>query len=386
LDRLELAGVLLMLSAFTRFASARGADARSAGLIRASLLAFFALFAVLPGTPSIARSSESLLAPFERREWPAFLKRLQLPEHKAYAVLIHLPSAYPIFLADANATRDSLVRNVLRPRSHAMAKAMIGHAMVGWQCSTGKGLISKTGQKNGQALKMVLAGWGITPLLSVFNDGRLVSLEQNPAGYKAQISQGRASILAVEISERSCQAMRHLLVQYISHPEKPARRYGLLLDSDGFEGDGCMSFALHVLAEAGVFSPIDGAFDRTIRIYDSMLGRRSKAPADVDPYVMAANKKDERRVAWLQLRFGSWKAGSLHDEIKVKDPELVYAAVAALRRMAGERAGRHQRRALSSDDPLVRRAAASTRAWAKKRFRVMRFVAPDDAFALVLER
>jgi hypothetical protein len=351
---------------------------------RAALLAFLALFAALFCSPSVA--SKSVLAPFERSEWPAFLERLKLPEHKAYAVLIHLPSAYPILLADANATRDSLVRNVLRPRSHAIAKAMIGHAMVGWQCSTGKGLISKTGQKNGQAMKMVLAGWGITPLLSIFNDGRLVALDQNPDGYKAQIYQGRASILAVEISEHSCQAMRQRLVNYISHPGKPARRYGLLLDSDGFEGDGCMSFALHVLAKAGLFSGIGGAFDRTIRIYDGMLGRRTRAPEDVEPYVRAASEQDERRVAWLRLRFGSWKAGRLREEIKVKDPELVYAAIASLRRLAGERAGRHQRRALSSDDPSVRRAVASTRAWAKRRFRVMRFIDPDESFALVLER
>ena len=358
---------------------------RLVSLSRTALLVLVAL-AAFSCAPSMASASESVLAPFERKEWPSFLERLRLPPRKAYAVLIQLPSAHPILLADADATRSSLVRNALRPLHRAVAKAMIGHAMVGWQCATGRGLVSKTGQKSGQVMQMMLAGWGITPLLSVFTDGRLVSLDQNPKGYMAQIAEGRASILAVEISERSCQAMRHLLIRYITHPGKPARRYGLLLDSNGFEGDGCMSFALHVLASTGLFSETDRPFERSIRIYDGMLGRRINAPDGVQPYVKAARQEDERLVPWLRLRFGSWKAGSLHEEVKVIDPELVFAAVAALRRTAGEKAGRQQRRALSSDDPEVAHAVRFTRAWVKKRYRVVRFIEPEAPFALVLER
>jgi hypothetical protein len=334
-----------------------------------------------------ADAFESVLAPYENAEWPHYLDGLSLPAGKAYVVLILLPSAYPIDFSDAEAARRSLMRNVRAPMSAAAAKTLIGHSMVAWQCAGRRGLISKTGESKGQATRMILSGgWGITPFLSVFDDGVLLTLDDVPGRYERLIADGRATILAVQVNEASCRSMRKYLARYIAHPRRPESRFGLLLDSGRFEGDGCASFALNVIGEAGLFSGIDRRFRRRLEIYDGALGRRTLIPEGVEPFVSARNGEEEKIVSYSAFRSGPWTGGKLHGVVEFIDPELLYSALVALRMRAGEAAASYRaRRALSAGDPVVMRVRTDAVNWAERRFATMRFAGAKRS-ALVLER
>lgn len=336
--------------------------------------------------PAHADRAARLLAPFERPDWPSFLGGLSLDPGRAYVVLVQIPSQYPIDLSSPEAARVSLLKNTLTPFARIRAKTLIGHTMVGWQCATGRGLISKTGEESGQAMRMALSGWGLTPLLSTYLDGRLITLDRLSWRHKAQVLRGRANVLAAEIGERSCQAMRRFLVDYLTDPAQPSRRFGLLLDADGFEGDGCASFALAVASRSGLFRGILHRFHRRIEIHEGMLGRRARAPDAVVPYPGAPDGKRARIVGFAQLRDGPWDDGRLRATFDVVDPELIYSAIVALRRMAGETDGFRGKRALPLSDPDVRRVGAATTDWARRHFRTARFVDPRGISALVLER
>ena len=333
---------------------------------------------------AFADEAARVLAPYERTEWADFLKDLRLDPGKAYVLIVQVPSAYPIDLRTPETARRSLLRNVRDPSARIKAKTLIGHTMVGWQCSTGKGLISKSGEKDGQAMRMALSGWGLTPLLSTYLDGHLVTLDDFPWRHADRIRRGKASILAAQISERSCQALRRYLVRYITNPLEPAKRFSWLLDVDGFEGDGCASFALTAASKTGLFAGILERFNRRISVYDGLIGWKTKAPNETVPFVKAANVNGIRIIRFSRLVDGPWDSGNLFATFDVVDPELIFAGIMELRRLAGERGGALQDRALSADDPAVRRLNHAIAGWAKRHYRHFRFV--EGIGALVLER
>lgn len=348
-----------------------------------------ALSAVLhPGASHAATAARAAphpqLAPFERDAWPAFLSRLDLPAERDYALLIILPSAYPIDLTDADTARRSLFLAAGFPSSVAVSKAPIGHAMVGWQCGGRRGLVSKTGETDGQGTRMMLfGGWGITPLLSTFTDGSLMAIDDIPRRYRRQIAAGRANMLAVQVSRAECMRLRRHVADYIADPTRPAGRFSLL-DRAGTNADGCTSFAVNALGRAGIFRGVD--FRRRLTVYDGMIGRRAEAPRGVEPYAHASRPEREKIVDFPTLRAGPWTEGKVETVIEIVDPELVYAAAVALRRQAGAPPSWRESRALPAGDPAVRRVADATRRWAAAAASRARILDPAGLSMLVLER
>ena len=162
------------------------------------------------------------LTPLESQPWPRFLTGLHLPAGRAYGIIIQEPPLHAIDFSTAETAVGSLSANARSLLTLLTGKAPIGHAMIAWQCATGRGFASVTGDVDDQASTMVLRdGWGVTPMLSVFEDGRLDGLEGFRAGPAARMAGGRRNVVAVEVTERGCQRLRRFVALYIMHPRSP---------------------------------------------------------------------------------------------------------------------------------------------------------------------
>lgn len=330
---------------------------------------------------------DAVLAPYEAAPAPRFLARLGLAQDRHYVVLAQVPTADPIDLSGPEAARRSLGRAVIDPFGRLRSQAKIGHLMIGWHCAGVSGVASKSGDTAGTGVRMALSGWGLTPFLSSFSDGFLVGADEIPAGYATQLRTGRGSVLAFEVSAEDCADLRHALVDYIRHPDQPAGNYGMLLDTPGFQGDGCLTFAIWLAGRAGLSREVRDALTRSIEVPAAVIGWRAEAPEGVRPYRPPGWSPDdpERRVSLARLRFGDWQAEGIADRVEIIDGELLFAAVANLRSLGGLRADWRTRRALPADDPAVRRAQTAMDRWARS-FPVWRLADAGAVSALVLER
>lgn len=342
-------------------------------------------FVAAPG----ARAADGIgkvLEPLESAQWPRFLVRLGLPADRAYVVLMQAPPRNPIDLQSTEAAVRSLRANVLDLWSRLRTKTVVGHGMIAWQCASGQGFASLTGDVNDQATAMVMHdGWGITPLLSVFDDGRIDGADGISAALAMTIAHGRGNVVAVEVTETGCQRLRTFVAIYLRHPAHPSRRYGLLLKPGRFEGGGCVSFLLEAAGQAGIFAATPRVFTRRLDIPRSIVGRRSSAPDGVEPFAKARSKADQRTVSLDLLLSGPWSGDEGYVRVSLSDPELLFVAITCARTSASSAADWRVKRSLPDTDPAVARACRTGKRLARQFFR-HRIADPRGTSALVLER
>lgn len=306
---------------------------------------------------ALAASRDEILATFEQG-WPKALKRLELNPNRNYVILVQVPSTAAIDSRSVESIRRTLGKRVFRSNR-------IGHMGVAWQCDGKKGIASQTGELSRQALRMSLAGWGMTPLLSTYTDGELESVSTLESKHARILEKGRGNLLALEVTSKECRAMKDFLVRYVSHPNNPQRNFGVRLDPDKFEGAGCASFAVTLASKAGVFEGMLPKLKRTTLIYDGVLGRKRKAPKDVIPYVpLASGKDEERQVGFNAMLRGPLDKSPVVDRVTFYDPELIFAAILGVRTLAGEPAAWYTERLLK-DDPKIEAAFKAGRVWAE---------------------
>ncbi|HHZ10876.1 MAG TPA: hypothetical protein GX405_19080 [Rhizobiales bacterium] len=326
------------------------------------------------------------LARYERNGWPPALATIELPRGRSYVVVLQVPTVRPFDMSDVDGIRDTILANMIDAPGWLGDKRLLGHSVVAWQCRSGRGVAAMTGESRGQGLMMAVAGgWGATPLLSVYLDGKVLRDGASFESYAKAMARGEGAIVAFEVTERDCQAMRAFLSRFITHPDRPSRRYGLLLDPMRFEGGGCTSFALALIAHSRIWRGGERAAYRRIELHDGVLGRRMSTPPGVLPYRTARSPGDERIVPFGALYLRSWKSGAFIENVRIVDPELLFAMLVELRIAAGETDGWRVKRRVSGKDPAVAAAIAEARRIVA-RYPKRRFLAPDGYSVLVLER
>lgn len=329
---------------------------------------------------------DATLAAYERDAWPAALDAVSFAPGRDYLILIQVIPAKPLDLGDLDRVRDYLRRSVVEGLLPFQAKTLLGHMMVAWQCGGRRGMAGVSGERSNQGLKMMMAGgWGATPILSVYRDGRVETGAQFDARYGHLLKTRRTTAVAFEIAPRDCERMRRFLADFLTHPARPADHYGLLPDPARFEGAGCVSFAVAMAAAAGIWHGRQEHFVRKVRVSERMLGRRKSVPPGVEPFRPLKPGEDEVSVTWLELTLGSWTDGPAAATVRIVDPELVYAALVEMRARAGATPGWRENRRLPSSDPDVAKAIAATasmlRSYAQRRLERM-----QGFEILVLER
>lgn len=329
---------------------------------------------------SVARAAglETTLAPYEQG-WPEALKTLTLDESRDYVVLVQVPPGAPLDVRSSETVRQTLGKRVFRGNK-------IGHVAVAWQCHGRRGMAGQTGESSRQALFMALTGWGMTPLLTTYTDGRMQMRDAMRRKHARILQRGNGNVIALEISSAACDRMRDFLHRYVTHPNEPWRKFGLLYDPWKFEGGGCVTFGLAVAEQAGLFKGMRRVFTRTTTIYDGVLGRRTKAPQNSVPYTGIAASKDEEVVVPFNHMLRTPQTGrAVIETIKLIDPELIFAAFAGVRDAAGANNDWHTARLLKTGDGTVERAYAAGRKWAQQ-FGTLEVVDPEGLSAIVINR
>ena len=357
-----------------------------------AMLALAVLAACSPDTPAIptaAAPADAVLARFEQADWPqpfAFLSSALGPD-KSWVLLAQVPAPVPFDLSSPAAAQAAMQRLAAQPWRILRAGTALGHVMAGWSCAGGaRGLVAKTGALDGQPLRMLMAGWGLSTALATYLDGSLQSASDLSPAQLAILSEGRGHLIAIEVSAQDCAALRDALADYVTHPDNPAGHYGLLGPVAAMSGDGCIAFAQWLAGRGGAVSGLDTAFDREVPLRSSYIGTGTVASPDVSPFrAVLPDGSCPAPITPQDLRDGPWDAGAALGSVTILDPELLFAGLTALRQAAGLPSAWHLRRSLPATDPGVARAQAAVLDWARG-WPQWRAVRRGSLAALVLER
>lgn len=306
--------------------------------------------------PARAVAVEPVLAPFEEASAiPPQIALLPFEAGHAYAVLVQIPAPAVVDLSDAARTRSGLVQ-FLNPIASFQAGTLVGHTMAGWRCSDGTiGLVSKSGDDDNIGLGMVFSGWGLAAFLSEFHDGHLYQPAQMPGRHRRALAEGRGRIVAVEISESGCQAMRRALIAYRTHPNHPETVFTMMRDPAQMRGDGCAEFAMWLLGRGGAFRGMVPGLRRHLVLRDSFVGRGAPVDGPVIPFLASGASAP---VPIWQLLTDDWTQGAEVGTISILDLEL-------LRVVTDQAYGRVAPTPprLRSDDAQAARVAQAARRW-----------------------
>ncbi len=223
------------------------------------------------------------------RGWPSQYRPVlkKLDPSRSYMWLRITPPDDGIDMRSAELLRESTVARVPFWMGH------MGHALLLWQCQQGKGqkplvgLGSMTSDAGSYLPQMMLHGWGITPVLSQFNDGRIELHDLSVEVDSATIDPKPTSNLIFEVSQESCQQALNFAKSFIAHEERPHRIYSLTAKPTNYEGGSCLSFSWAMLEKAQVFpSPIFPLAWRKLDVPLAVLGRGAQNSDGVSDFSM----------------------------------------------------------------------------------------------------
>ena len=330
-------------------------------------------------------SGKDVLAPYEAADWPGFLAGADLDPARDYMLLAYVPPANPIDLSTPNAARRTLALMVFDQLGALEAGTTIGHLIVGWQCGGQRGLVSMTGEQDRQGQRMMLEGWGVTPVLSTFLDGALVGRADIPESQAHTLAEGRGVVMAAETTRAGCEAARAEVATFALHPDAPHRRYSLLENPATYEGGGCLSFALHIAQVAGLMPRLPALARREVDLRAVQLGARATDPDHVVVYRAPDGTHPERPVFWPDLLTADWEEGPVIDRVTVPDGEAILAAMTYARVGVAPANDWRYARMMDVRDPVIGPAARYGYGWART-YAKRRITAPEGAAVLVLER
>jgi hypothetical protein len=266
------------------------------------------------------------------RGWHVSFKSLEkkLSSDRDYVTWIIAEPKTAMDLRSAENFRTSFMSSVTDSKS-------ISHMMIAWSChdERGKRLVggaALTGEDGDQTQKMILGGWGMTPIYAVFGDGHLDTAQGIgmmvgvTSKYKVPVAH-----VSFEVTRENCQNMLKFFKTFLAHPRKPYTRFGLNLDPLNFEGGGCGSFAAALLSKAGVLTTVIPHFWRGLRASQYLMGMGlGDLPKDVE-LKLPAEYIGRFNYVWLgDLQLLPWTAndGPL---VRLVDPEM---GILALRQVA----------------------------------------------------
>lgn len=296
---------------------------------RAALIALFIVsqFSAIAQSAASAEPSE-IWQGIESAGWPVALRSFQdrFQNGHSYLALYGKTPRRPIDMRSAENFKQNM-------SAHEFAgKSSIGHMTIGWSCADTRavGFAAQTGE-DGQQSEMLKNGWGVTSLVSTFTDGRI----QNGDDVQKYFSEAYAApevgetndtffALVVEVPNTDCESVREFVRNYVLHPAKPYRNFGLVPDPLKFEGGGCGSFAVAALSNSPTLAPLMATFWRTIPIAEKLLGRRTRVhlPNNVVPFVFAKTANDEDEIGMYHLILMNWDSGQTALNLHLVDPEL----------------------------------------------------------------
>ncbi len=207
----------------------------------------------------------------------------------------------------------------------------IGHAQFAWHCRRpdgslmANGATGQSGQDNGQGLKALLAGWGMSILELVYTDGHLESVAEVQDRINKGAASNQFSWSGFKVPYESCMAMAEYVESYTQ--AEAYKNYGFPVDPLNNEGGGCTSFANAAVSRTGLDIPIAKNWVREYQVAESHMGRSDDTPAVTTIVEKAGIPKRNKEVPLSDFLFGNlgWaNPGEPAFTFRYYDPELFY--------------------------------------------------------------
>lgn len=291
-----------------------------------NLILFSSFFLVALGSKSWGQS-------LARQGWPASLKDLYSytqSSQKSYVLLVsRLPSIVVDFRTNQG-IRNSINTFNFQKNYHP------GHEMIGWSCkmngSTYTSFIGFSGESDNQSTELLNKGWGLTSLLATFTDGYVQTpndLEERFQYFNQEFEKdpkGPFYLMAnlFEITAKDCESLIREVYRYTSNPEKPTKKFGLLVNPEKNEGAGCGSFAIHFFEKIKAFENISQQFKRQYKLPYYLFGKGEDLPSSVEIPESIQRVSVDQKVSKVKLISYDWSPSKdLNLDAEMIDPELV---------------------------------------------------------------
>lgn len=271
------------------------------------------------------------------------LSALAVPNNSDYTSIIKDPDSNYIFLFVYRSASyldwsgpSKLAKTTLNSQIMKRIKrdaSSIGHAQIGWHCNDGKGNINQgatgqTGQNGNEGLELVKAGWGLSVLDTVFNDGYLEPESEVKEKMVKADNNNNFAWMAIKTDNSSCNEMAGFIDKY--NKSGAARNYGFPVEPLKFEGAGCTSFANAAFKTTNLNLPISKAWVRHIKLPLEYMGKLSKPLKGTTPLELARNISEEKKVPIKEFLFNNVEWANNNQQYKdfyYYDPELFYESL-----------------------------------------------------------
>jgi hypothetical protein len=289
----------------------------------AALTAALLMATSLFGRPAWAESAPSLDAFYARNPDQSLL------------VVLAFPSSSYLDWSSPSALARSSVQSTLSKRLMAHPST-IGHAQIAWRCqkpdgSWESGATGQSGEKNGQSLQALTAGWGMSILELVYTDGHLESEAEVEDRIRTGVNTAQFSWLGLKVPAQNCLRVSEFVKTY--RAAGAAINYGFPVEPGRHEGGGCTSFANAALEKSGLNLPFRTGWVRNYQIPERYLGRSSTVPGFSAVVPQARIPQRPLYVPLSEFLFGDARWAT-DNEAAIRfayyDPELFYESFIAL--------------------------------------------------------
>jgi hypothetical protein len=281
-------------------------------------------------TPAEARGAyprKHLLWDLIDRPWQGPLTQIRshLPKGRSFLSWHMIPAAYPLDLRTAENFRRFVIATPLDTLT-------ISHNMVGWRCVSPQGKVvegatGSTGEADYQSKDLFQGGYGLTTFFAIFTDGTLNTSRDVSALLEENDSTLGFLGLTQEVSFEQCLQARSFVRSFALHPREPYRNFGLTPRPENYEGAGCVTFAMAVLAKAGVLKEVLPLFRRQIRATSFLMGGNlENLPHSTKVPTLAWLEGRPKHVSFGRLWTETWDPWPTETNaplLSVLDPELM---------------------------------------------------------------
>jgi len=326
-------------------------------------------------TLQAALASALLLSWSPASQAASSFEHLYRDKGSSYVLVFAFPSAAYLDWSNPSDLARTSVQSALSQRLLSQPST-IGHAQFAWSCRQPDGTLvtsgasGQSGEHNGQSLKALLGGWGMSILELVYTDGTLEGQREVEARVRKGAKSNQFSWAGFEVPLENCVQ----LAQFVNDYKKSGayNYYGFPVDPLKQEGGGCTSYANAALEISGLPLPFRPDWVRDYLIPLEQMGRSDTPPPHSTIVPQAQIPERPLDVSLGSFLFGSLQWAERPEQavhFKYYDPELFYESFLHI-----ENAYRRERKMplmrqatrTSSLDPFQTRIQASSQTWVRQ--------------------
>lgn len=205
----------------------------------------------------------------------------------------------------------------------------IGHAQIAWYCNkNGKitqGTTGQSGQKGSEGTNVVVSGWGLSVLDTVFLDGYLETEKEVEERLITADKHNNLAWIALKVNPENCLGISNFVEAY--NKSGGAKNYGFPVDPLKYEGAGCTSFVNAAISKSKLKLPIAEAWVRKVKLPLAYMGKMMSQVEGTKALEVAKNKGEEKYIPLTDFIFKNiqWATGEEpYKDFYYYDPELFY--------------------------------------------------------------